>query len=127
MLANIRNLYAFHFHNGRDLSPFLEHLPDDAPLSVYYGLCDANTVNHFALEPFITSLMHTTRAANGDEAIVRIVRELQVATMAFHRLVRGVGEILFTKMGSLQVHEHQIDQRDVGVIDQQRFPTVIKP
>jgi hypothetical protein len=127
LLADVRNLYSFHFHNDADLSPFLEHLDADAPLSLYYGLCDANVVHHFAVEPLVTSLMKTTGADDGEGAIVRIVGEIQRATQAFHQFVRAIGEALFAKIGRLQVKEHVIDSSDVGVIDEQRFPTLITP
>lgn len=127
LLADVRNLYSFHFHNDEDLSPFLEHLDADAPLSLYYGLCDANVLHHFAVEPLLTSLMKTTGSNDGEAAIVRIVGDIQLATHAFHTFVRGVGEGLMAKMGPLQLNEHLIEPCDVGVIDEQRFPTLLTP
>lgn len=97
--ADVRNLYSFHFHNDEDLSPFLEHLDPSAPLSLYFGLCDANVLHHFAVEPLVTSLMKTTGANDGEGAIVRIVREIQRATQAFHQFARAVGEAFFAKIG----------------------------
>lgn len=127
LLANIRNLYSFHFHNDEDLSPYLDHLAGDAQLSLYYGLCDANTVHHFAVESLVTSFMRTTEARSGEEAIVRVVNEIQAATQAFHKFVMGVEERLFQKIGPLRINSHSIDAADVGVIEQQRFPTLIRP
>jgi hypothetical protein len=127
LLADVRNLYSFHFHNDEDLSPFLDHLDMNSSLSLYYGLCDANTTHHFAVEPLVTSLMRTTGAANVGEAISRIIGEIQPATRAFHQFVRGIEEKFFEKMGPLNFKQHSIDPIAVGIIGEQRFPTILVP
>jgi hypothetical protein len=126
-LADIRNFFSFHFHNGEQLGPYLDHLPDDAKLSLYAGLCDANTTHQFALEPFLTSLVATLGVRASTEAFDAIRAEIRPTLNAFHAFVIWFAEQMFEKMGAVERLVHHPDASDVGVIEQQRFITLVTP
>ena len=54
--ADIRNTYAFHYHDD-DFIPFIEMMADDRVLNAYLGAPDGNTLNSYAAEPFLISLL----------------------------------------------------------------------
>ncbi len=71
--------------------------------------------------------MRTTGTTSGEQAIVRIIEEIQPATRAFHQFVIGIEEKLFEQIGALSLTDHNIDLIDVGIMEEQRFPTLIAP
>jgi hypothetical protein len=55
------------------------------------------------------------------------VNEIEPVVHAVYRFVRGIEERLFEKIGPVRFRSHSIDPADIGVIEEQRFPTLIRP
>lgn len=71
LLTQIRNSFAFHYHEA-DLSPFLDLMPDEYEFEIYLGEPDGNTMNLFAHEVLLLSLLEVTGEADARAARKRI-------------------------------------------------------
>ena len=123
LLATLRNSFAFHYHDA-PLTDYLERLPDERLLSLYLGEPDANTLNAFAAEPFLLSLLSTTGKETPDEALVHIQEVLGNALRAFGQFSAGVQLIALRKMhGHTPPHEdYAIPDNEFRPQDKIRFP-----
>lgn len=83
MLAHVRNRFSFHFHIKDPLRPFLTHLHPDARLSLYFAQWDVNIFNHFAAEPYITSLNSLAGSQSTSETPERLGAAVLSAKKAF--------------------------------------------
>lgn len=127
LLADIRNNFSFHFHSEEPLSPHLDAVAADSRLSMYGGLCDANTVHHYALEPFVTSFNATVERATTQEALKKVVSTIGSIVSAFNRFVIAYGDLMFEKMGACGKRIHPLESRQVGKMRDDRFVTLISP
>jgi hypothetical protein len=61
LLANIRNGFAFHYHQQDPLSGYIEPRSDMLPMAIYMGDPDGNTLSAFAAEAFLSFFVFAYR------------------------------------------------------------------
>jgi hypothetical protein len=127
LLADVRNSFAFHFHSSENLSPHMATLKDDEQLSLYAGMCDANTVHHFALESVVTSLTVKTKSDSAADAFNKVANEAAAVIRAFQAFVIGCEEIAFEKMGAVGRRSHSLNDGIIGQLGKERFEPIVRP
>jgi hypothetical protein len=89
LLANIRNQFAFHYPES-DLSEIMDDWHRNRMLIIYFGDPDGNTLNAYAAETFLLSLMKLTGRATPIDALRHIQTEAAKALIAYNSFVAGV-------------------------------------
>jgi hypothetical protein len=121
--ADIRNTYAFHYHDD-DLTPFIEMMADDRVLNAYLGAPDGNTLNSYAAEPFLRSLLSLTGEATPVGALNKIQVETGKAIGNLFQWAAAVQIVALKKMYGRDppVEEYKINDDEFLPQDQIRFP-----
>ena len=121
--ADIRNTYAFHYHDD-DLTPFIESMADDRVLNAYLGAPDGNTLNSYAAEPFLHSLMALTGETKPVDALNKIQVETGKAIGNLFQWTAGVQIAALRKMHGRDppVEDYKIGDDEYLPQDQTRFP-----
>ena len=97
LLAKIRNDFAFHYHSA-ELSKYIIDMPEQRQFSLYLGSPDGNTMNVFAAEPLLISLMKVTKKRKPITALSHIHTVAGDALTRYYRFVAGVQLVILKKM-----------------------------
>lgn len=121
--ADIRNTYAFHYHDD-DLTPFIEMMADDRVLNAYLGAPDGNTLNSYAAEPFLISLLTLTGETRPVDALNKIQVETGNAIGNLFQWAAAVQIVTLKKMYGRDppVEDYKIGEDEYLPQDQIRFP-----
>jgi len=97
LLAKIRNQFAFHYPHA-NLSEMMDEWANNKILIIYFGDPDANTLNAYAAEAFLGSLMKLTNRATPNDTLRHIQNEALAALVAYNSFVAGVQMVAIRRM-----------------------------